>query len=228
MSRLTGSSLSEHLLNSLGVNLNALLQTTFSNKLQNMINAQQDSNLALAAVFMQSSDVRAAVNGLITALSAEIAATKAQLGEEPGGWRLHYAQDGSSAQTLSGQTGVQDLFILNYLFDERNGGFSSFGQVTINNYRQADGDRIVFIDQSNTQGIDITQFSNYVEPQEGNARILFNPSPDNPPQPEQWLQIMGAASPPFGGTPKDIEGVEFVLLTQQQIELTGIEPALGL
>ncbi|WP_006786227.1 beta strand repeat-containing protein [Thiorhodospira sibirica] len=86
MSQVTGSTLIAQILENLGVQLNALLMQAYTAKLQAMLDSGQASNLAVAAVLMQSSDVRTAVNGNTVALSTQVQQAKDEIegGTPPG------------------------------------------------------------------------------------------------------------------------------------------------
>lgn len=232
MSQVTGLALVDNVLTSFTITLNNLVKNAYAAKVQQMLNAGQDTNFALALALMNNPDVRGAANDVGT-LAGRVGQAKTDIADGGGGgtgdnYRLVYAQDGQTEQSLQGQSGVKDVFIFNHRYDA-NGSFADFGQVTLSGYNRAEGDLIVFVDQSNTANITISDFSNYVQPQAGNARIEFNTNPDGN-HALQWLQIMGAQTSgnPFGLTVSDITNVDFVNITQQQVDTVGIVDILSL
>lgn len=233
MSSITGSALFQQILDDLGLQRGSDISDIFFNLYAARIDRvysdtdNRDPDFSAALILMNSTPIRTNpnVSGIPDNLVEVVETAKARIddpSDQPPAtdYILHEATDQTVEQALQGTDGVKDIFVLNYSYD-LNGGFSSFGQVTINGYNKADGDVIVFVDQNNTENITISDFTNEVQPQAGHAKIIFGIYPDQDHN-DQWIKIIGAETQyPFANKVEDIIAVDFVNTTQQHLDTVG-------
>lgn len=131
--------------------------------------------------------------------------------------------DGEERQAVMGEDGVQDIFIVPIVEDQYNGAFANIGEAVIQNYQQADGDIVLFVGQQNQWNAISDMSMTRVEPQGGNAKLIFNNDhSQSAPDQHQSLQIEGAeVSSPFGVTPANITNVDLEFATQASIDAAG-------
>lgn len=125
-----------------------------------------------------------------------------QAGEEI----FHAALDGvSGSQVLTGTDGQADTFWFNFI-SETAGLFADFGQVTVENYNRAEGDRILF---SDLNGVVFT--SDAFDPSiagygTGSTSIVFMDDPVVSGIAEQSIELLGVTvAVPFGATVADVD-----------------------
>lgn len=128
-----------------------------------------------------------------------------------------------------GESGERDIFVTPIQSDN-NGAFAAIGDAVIQNYQQGEGDAILFVD-ANNQWSSLQEVLAEVQPQSGNATILFNNNPEVGEEGQMnSLRIEGAMTTlAFGNTPSDIANVDLDVVTAQEVnEIGSIESYVDL
>ncbi|MFP4247972.1 MAG: hypothetical protein ACLFQ1_12435, partial [Halochromatium sp.] len=134
----------------------------------------------------------------------------------------HALEQGVEQQTLSGTSGERDVFVVP-IEEDANGAFANIGEAVIEDYEADDGDLILFVGQQNQWQTFDDWGPTSVQPQEGNATLIFNN--DNAlsaPDQRQQLMIEGAQTArDFGNTVTDITNVELAFAAQAELDDAG-------
>ena len=137
----------------------------------------------------------------------------------PESFELRFA---SESNNLVGEAGVQDFFIVEMRSDAL-GAFADFGKVNLSGFNQMEGDRLIFVDQNNLWSqVSQVQLAD-LQPNEGNARLVFNNDPGvSSPGQLQQLTLNGIETTrPFGNTLEDLQGIAVEVITGEGLDMAG-------